>query len=133
MAPDDDLIDDPETVDIDGTDRSEETDWDIGADEVESAPANVWYVDAAGNGDGRSWKSAFATLQQAVAAAAEGQEIWVRGGTYSLTSENRGRQSPSPFMDGFAGNERKKEKRDWRSTRPVLDGTALRRQRRLCP
>ena len=86
MAPDDDLVADLDTVDIDGTDRSQETDWDIGADEVESAPANVWYVDATANGDGRSWKSAFATIQQAIEAASAGQEIWVRGGTYTLTS-----------------------------------------------
>jgi predicted outer membrane repeat protein len=118
MVPDDDLVADPETVDIDGTDRSQETDWDVGADEVESAPAGVWYVDAAGSGDGRSWKSAFATLQQAVDAAAEGQEIWVRAGTYSLTSEIVVDKAIT-LLGGFAGNERKKEKRDPK-TQPVV-------------
>ena len=110
MAPDDDLVADPETVDIDGTDRSQETDWDIGADEVESAPAGVWYVDAAGSGDGRSWKSAFATIQQAIAAAAAGQEIWVRAGTYRLTAEIVVDKSIALY-GGFAGNEKKQEKR----------------------
>ena len=32
-------------IDIDGTDRAEEDAWDIGADEVESGPKGVWYVD----------------------------------------------------------------------------------------
>ena len=124
MAPDDDLVADPETVDIDGTDRSQETDWDIGADEVESAPAGVWYVDAAGSGDGRSWKSAFATIQQAIAAASAGQEIWVRGGTYALASGVVVDRSIALY-GGFAGNERKTEKRDWGSNPTVLDGAAL--------
>jgi predicted outer membrane repeat protein len=119
-APEDHPIDDPRTVDIDGTDRAEETDWDIGADEVESAPSNVWYVDAtaAPNGDGRSWKSAFPTIQQAIAEAAEGQEIWVRAGTYSLTSEIVVDKAIA-LLGGFAGNERKKEKRDPK-TQPVV-------------
>ncbi len=124
MVPADDLAADPDTVDIDGTDRSQETDWDIGADEVESAPANVWYVDAARNGDGRSWKSAFATIQQAIAAAAAGQEIWVRAGTYSLTAEIVIDKSIAIY-GGFAGNERKKEKRDW-NAKTVLAPFAVR-------
>jgi hypothetical protein len=124
MAPDDDLVADPETVDIDGTDRSQETDWDIGADEVESAPAGVWYVDAAGSGDGRSWKSAFATIQQAIAAATDGQEIWVREGTYSLTPTTVITKQVALY-GGFAGNERKKEKRDWVENPTVLSGSVL--------
>jgi hypothetical protein len=124
MAPVDDLVADPETVDIDGTDRSQETDWDIGADEVESAPAGVWYVDAAGSGDGRSWKSAFATIQQAIAAATDGQEIWVREGTYSLTPTTVITKQVALY-GGFAGNERKKEKRDWVENPTVLSGNVL--------
>jgi predicted outer membrane repeat protein len=122
-AVEDDLIGDSATVDVDGTDRAEETDWDIGADEVESAPANVWYVDAAQNGDGRSWKSAYGTIQQAIAAAAEGQEIWVKGGTYVLESGIM-IQKPIALFGSFSGTERKKEKRD-SAVQTVLDASPL--------
>lgn len=124
IAPDDDPVEGPAALDIDGTDRSQETDWDIGADEVESAPANVLYVDAAGSGDGRSWKSAFATIQQAVAAAAAGQEIWVRSGTYRLTETILIDKSVALY-GGFSGNERNKERRD-STLQTVLDASLLR-------
>ena len=50
-------------------------------------PAQDWFVDAAvaNPGNGRSWTSAFPTLQAALAAARSGQEIWVAQGTYRQT------------------------------------------------
>jgi predicted outer membrane repeat protein len=107
-------------LDIDGTDRAEEDAWDIGADEVESGPKGVWYVDPGKAGDGTSWKTAFATLQQAVTAAADSQEIWVKEGTYSLSSEISITKAVALY-GGFAGNERNREKRDWKKRPTLLD------------
>ncbi|GAB4162922.1 MAG: hypothetical protein Fur005_21980 [Roseiflexaceae bacterium] len=47
----------------------------------------IWYVraDATAPGTGTSW-AAFPDLQQALAAASSGQEIWVAAGTYYPTS-----------------------------------------------
>jgi predicted outer membrane repeat protein len=111
---------DPGLLDIDGTDRAEEDAWDIGADEVESAPEGVWFVDLTKAGDGTSWKTACASLEQALAKATDGQEIWVKEGTYALTSElviSR----PVALYGGFAGDERKREKRDWKKRPTLLD------------
>ncbi|MBI5580575.1 MAG: right-handed parallel beta-helix repeat-containing protein [Deltaproteobacteria bacterium] len=111
---------DPATLDIDGTDRAEEAAWDIGADEVESAPEGVWFVDPSKAGNGTSWKAAFATLQQAMAAVTDGQEIWVKEGTYSLTAELV-IDKPIALYGGFAGNERSRDQRDWRNRPTLLD------------
>jgi predicted outer membrane repeat protein len=108
----------PMQADIDGYDRSGETAWDIGADEVETDVEGVWFVDPSMAGNGTSWKTAFASIQEAVSAAADGEEIWVREGTYTLTSEIVIDKAVSLY-GGFAGNERKREKRDWK-TRPTL-------------
>jgi predicted outer membrane repeat protein len=107
-------------IDIDGTDRAEEDAWDIGADEVESGPKGVWYVDPAKAGNGTNWKTAFATIQQAVSAAVDGQEIWVKEGAYSLASEIS-ITKPVALYGGFAGNERSREKRDWKKWPTLLD------------
>ncbi len=44
----------------------------------------IWYVDAAvvAEGDGTAWSSPFKHLQCALAAASDGDEIRVAGGTY---------------------------------------------------
>ena len=44
--------------------------------------AKVIYVKLDGTGDGTSWKTAFGGLQQALATATFGSEIWVAEGTY---------------------------------------------------
>jgi len=107
-------------IDIDGTDRAEEDAWDIGADEVESGPKGVWYVDPTKAGNGTNWKTAFATIQQAVSAAVDGQEIWVKEGAYSLAAEIA-ITKPVALYGGFAGNERSREKRDWKKRPTLLD------------
>jgi predicted outer membrane repeat protein len=113
-------------IDIDGTDRAEEDAWDIGADEVESGPKGVWYVDPVMAGNGTSWKTAFATIQQAVSAALDGQEIWVKEGVYALTSEVSVTR-PISICGGFAGTERKLSKRNWREHPTILDGQKITR------
>jgi uncharacterized repeat protein (TIGR02543 family) len=49
------------------------------------APAGrIWYVDAAAapGGDGTSWKTAFVSLQDGLARAADGDSVWVAAGPY---------------------------------------------------
>jgi len=108
-------------IDIDGTDRAEEDAWDIGADEVESPPEGVWYVDPAKAGDGTSWKTAFATIQQAVDRAPDGEQIWVKEGVYALTSEIIV-DKPVSIYGGFSGKERRLAARSWKQRPTTLDG-----------
>ena len=111
-------------ADIDGQDRMGETDWDIGADEVETALEGVSFVDAALAGDGTSWKSAFGTIREAVAAARPGEQIWVREGTYELDAQIP-IDKPIALYGGFSGTERRLEQRDWNKRPTVLDGRGI--------
>jgi parallel beta-helix repeat protein len=92
------------------------------------------YVNSAASGDnsGTSWASAYADLQDALARAAEGYEIWVAKGTYKPTSitpvtENEQMISFQLKADvmlfgGFAGGETELSQRDWENNETVLSG-----------
>ncbi|MCB9290203.1 MAG: T9SS type A sorting domain-containing protein [Lewinellaceae bacterium] len=85
------------------------------------------YVDqsAAGDGSGKTWANAFTGLQTALAAAEEGDEIWVAEGTY-LPGDN----PASTFLidknlrlyGGFAGTECKLSERDIEQHPTILSG-----------
>jgi len=84
---------------------------------VTSAGAVTRYVDAAAAGvnNGTSWANAFTTLQDALAVAASGDQIWVARGVYypdegtGQTNDNRGATfqllSGVTIYGGFAGTE----------------------------
>ena len=92
----------------------------------------VVYVNAdnvAGRQDGRSWATAFASLQEAIdaAAAAGGDEVWVAAGTYRPSGEadraaafylRRGVE----LYGGFRGTEKSRAERNWKAQRTVLSG-----------
>ena len=68
------------TTDLDGTPRDATP--DLGAYEFIKASGPVIYVSAAalGRDNGTSWTDAFMDLQDGLAAASSGQEIWVAAG-----------------------------------------------------
>jgi predicted outer membrane repeat protein len=97
------------------------------------AGVTVIYVDqdAAGAETGGSWEDAFATVQDALAAAV-GAEIWVAEGIYypdegggqtdgDRTAAFRLRQDVAIY-GGFKGTEDLREQRDWVNNATVLSG-----------
>ncbi len=78
------------------------------------------YVDSAASGgdNGTSWASAYTDLQNALARAAAGFEIWIAKGTYKPTSNSDETISfvmveGVDLYGGFAGNETELEQRKW--------------------
>jgi len=77
--------------------------------------------------NGRSWRTAYPTVQQALQRAKAGDEIWVAKGTYKPTS---GTDRTASFRlkarvgvyAGFAGAETRRDQRDWWSNVTVLSG-----------
>ncbi len=75
---------------------------DMGAHEyVPGEVVGAWYVDRTipVSGDGSSWNQAVKTIQEAVNAAANGNDIYVRAGVYSPVSVNKALS----FYGGYEG------------------------------
>ncbi len=92
----------------------------------------VAYVDlaASGTGDGKSWGSAYTSLQAAVdaVAAGGGGELWVAKGTYTADTDPVLIMQPGVFLfGGFTGAEDTRSQRDWEANRTVIDGKDGRR------
>ncbi len=92
-------------------------------------PAVKLYVNAsaAAGGDGTSWSNAFNDLQDALAAAVSGDEIWVAEGTYKpTTSSDRSisfvLKSGVKIYGGFAGGEDRLKQRRVDPSLTVLSG-----------
>lgn len=87
------------------------------------APAAVWYVDGqiAASGTGTSWADAKKTVQEAITDSVNGDEVWVRQGTYTLASTVSIAKEVKVY-GGFAGTETSREQRQWWARSTVLDG-----------
>jgi len=83
----------------------------------------VWYVDSliGTSGDGTTWGTAFATIQEAIDAASAGDEAWVKAGTYTLSATINLDEEVSLY-GGFAGAETSREERDWETNVTTIDG-----------
>lgn len=80
-------------------------------------------------GDGRSWATAFRTVQPALDAAhAAGSpcEVWVASGTYHVWTDTPSStielRDGVALLGGFAGDETARDQRDWRAHETRLDG-----------
>ena len=99
---------------------------------------------AAAAGNGTSWDKAFGDLQDGLAAASSGDEIWVARGTYAPTSIAALQRYQTPDTEhmvarmktfgldssldgvglygGFAGTETTRDERDWFANPSILSG-----------
>ncbi len=95
----------------------------------------VIYVDQAAGGsirDGLSWSTAFTKLQDGLAAATSGSEIWVADGIYypddgiGATNDDRNAtfllKQGVALYGGFAGTETARDERNWQANLAILSG-----------
>ncbi|MCA9312347.1 MAG: hypothetical protein KDA21_14130, partial [Phycisphaerales bacterium] len=90
----------------------------------------VWHVraDSPPGGDGQSWSGAFADLQQALALAGAGDEVWVASGTYTPDGGNGDRNAAFWIPDGltlrggFTGTELSPDDRPASGSEVILSG-----------
>jgi len=85
--------------------------------------ASVWYIDddISNSGDGTSWADAFKTIQEGVDAATDNDEIWLKLGTYSLSSTITIKNAVAIY-GGFSGLETDINQRDWYSNTTTVSG-----------
>jgi hypothetical protein len=94
---------------------------------VEYVVPNVWHVDGQSVTDpatcdeGDSWTYAFKTIQKAIDCASTGDEIWIKGGTYALTSTINVNKKVAMY-GGFSGGETHRWQRDWETNETIIDG-----------
>ena len=98
---------------------------------------SVIYVDADASGanDGSSWANAFVYLQDALAVAVSGDEVWIAEGFYRPdqgAGVEAGRIDTSfvvrdsiGLYGGFAGLESARDERDWNTHLTILSGDLL--------
>lgn len=111
---------------IDGTSVTEADSYEFtsvsGNHSIEAVFKTVWYVDASvAGGDGLSWTTAFATVQDAVNAAADGHDIWIRAGTYNFSDQIVVNRRISLY-GGFTNTARFFHERNWGDNPVIFDG-----------
>jgi hypothetical protein len=101
---------------------------------LHSFSQTIYYVNdnASGANNGNSWTNAFTKLQNALAAAVSGDQIWVAAGTYypdegaGLTNNNRSHsfflKNGVAIYGGFAGTETNLSERNWNTHVTTLSG-----------
>jgi hypothetical protein len=85
------------------------------------ARADVWYVDGTTSGDGTIWAEGFETIAEAITIASAGDEIWVKMGTYAISSQIQVNKAVGIY-GGFAGDESERSQRDWAGNVTTIDG-----------
>ncbi|MCA9298025.1 MAG: right-handed parallel beta-helix repeat-containing protein [Phycisphaerales bacterium] len=93
-----------------------------------SSARSIWYVDADATGEenGDSWFHAFTDLQDALARAASGDEIWVAEGTYTPSDSDASLSfvlvDGVGLYGGFSGVESSRSERDPQMHETILSG-----------
>jgi hypothetical protein len=123
-----------QSTDIDGNNRIIDGDTsgtatvDMGAYEfVPGGPVyGIWHVDGGigASGDGATWATAFKTIQEAVNAAVANEEVWVKEGTYLLSSQIDVPKTIAIY-GGFSGTETYRGDRNWTTNETIIDGQNL--------
>lgn len=85
--------------------------------------ADTLYVatSAMAGGNGKSWSTAYRSVDAAASAGKSGDEIWVSQGTYDIASSGIQITSGLHLYGGFKGTETVREQRDWYRNRTVLN------------
>ena len=92
-----------------------------------TTPNNVIYVNqnATGNNNGSSWGNAYTDLQDALAVAQTGEQIWVAAGTYTPGNERDDTfivPDGVKLYGGFSGDESSFDERDREANQTILSG-----------
>lgn len=84
--------------------------------------STVWFVDQgqAASGTGESWGEAFGTITEAVTASGDGDQIWVKEGTYLLAGQIVVDKAVW-LLGGFEGTETQHFQRDWIARETIVD------------
>ncbi len=93
-------------------------------DLYQQVPICVAFDSTATAPDGRGWKNAYNNIQDAVAAAPERAEIWVKAGTYILTSPISISKTIYIY-GGFNGTESRRKQRSTNNTITTIDQSAF--------
>ncbi len=114
-------------IDVDGQERIQGGQIDLGADESDGTTYNialrVIYVDVTAplGGNGTSWATAYRKIGDALADVKQngGAEIWVSWGNYS---ENLTLPPFAHLYGGFSAHETSKDQRNWMQYETIIDG-----------
>lgn len=97
----------PSTTDLAGNSEIGYGDIQI---ELETPDYSTWYVKQDGTGDGKTWDTAFGSINAAIEAASDEDEIWVASGTYMTSLDISKRIS---LLGGFSGTEIYNTESNW--------------------
>lgn len=118
----------PTQTDTDGDGFSDNEEVALGWDPARaSGIRRVSLANSSGAEDGRSWATAFTSIQAAIDSLAEG-EVWVAAGTYFGTADYVVVMKDHVHLyGGFAGTETLRDEREWTNSACIIDGEAARR------
>ena len=100
---------------------------------ISSISAKTIFVSTTGTSakDGLSWTNPKQTMAQAIGIAVEGDQIWVKTGTYGQTSSVNVTLKSISIYGGFVGTETTLSERNWAANKTILNNTGATTATRL--
>jgi len=100
---------------------------------ITSISSKTIYVSTTGASakDGLSWTNPKQTLTQAIGIAVEGDQIWVKTGTYGQTAGVNVTLKSISIYGGFVGTETTLSERNWAANKTILNNTGATTATRL--